>query len=421
MSEVHSSLTSAARAVFSSERGDSSSELDAEGRWPPDRVLRSAWDFARLKPERYPEIETAIDKVFAEPDLSHLGPLAGGWGPMVFCGDHGARIAPARLVSGLFVAAYLHIFYRRLPNDEETFVRTVLEGFEGLRRAARGQRVDVFFVSGISGVHLPQGARLSTPWGELYPVPIFAPQQPTPSSNETYCMLVRRRSVALRFDQSAKPKSLGDGTDIDRERSKLLFPLACALATPEGRYPGLPRTTWETTLLPFQGPLIYEGPLNPGRLVLETDLEGYTTEIEHWARVVDQGHSSSVDVSARRLATAISHRTDATDVLIDAVMVWENLVGTESEVSFRVTASLAKTLETNPAARRELRNALRSTYDLRSRVVHGVAVDKLRIDEASSQAVDVALRVLRAFYRRGASWMALSSAERANTILLEDP
>ena len=65
-------------------------------------------------------------------------------------------------------------------------------------------------------------------------------------------------------------------------------------------------------------------------------------ELEDWARRIASVHLPSINVAARRTVSAIAHRTEKADALIDAVTAWENLVGTESEVTFRVTAALAK-------------------------------------------------------------------------------
>jgi len=104
---------------------------------------------------------------------------------------------------------------------------------------------------------------------------------------------------------------------------------------------------------------------------------------------------------------------------IDAVMVWENLVGTETETSFRVTAALSKLVESDPAKRRTLRKSLGRVYTTRSRVVHGAPTDGSAVNEACSEAIDVAVRALRSSYLKGRDWLNLTSNERADTIILE--
>lgn len=116
----------------------------------------------------------------------------------------------------------------------------------------------------------------------------------------------------------------------------------------------------------------------------------------------------------------VGHRTDHTDALIDAVTVWENLLGTSTKVTFRVTAALAKMLEPVPSKRRELRKTLADIYGIRCRIVHGAAVEPSTVSEASKTAVGVAIKALREFYQRGPDWMALGSSERADILLLNE-
>lgn len=118
--------------------------------------------------------------------------------------------------------------------------------------------------------------------------------------------------------------------------------------------------------------------------------------------------------------SALSLRQEASDSLIDAVTAWENLVGTDSETTFRVTASLARFLEPDPAKRLTYRRELGRIYHKRSRVVHGETVDQQQVASAADEAVKVAVRALRAGYRRGASWLGMSSAERSNRLLVCD-
>jgi len=119
--------------------------------------------------------------------------------------------------------------------------------------------------------------------------------------------------------------------------------------------------------------------------------------------------------------SAASQRLDRADALIDAVMVWENLVGTSTETTYRVTAAIAKALEPDRTKRRALRKELSHIYDIRSRVVHGAAVEAAAVNDAASQAIAFAIRIMQSAYKRGRSWLELSSSERADFLLLEEP
>ena len=198
-----------------------------------------------------------------------------------------------------------------------------------------------------------------------------------------------------------------------------MFPLAWALASSDTAAPAGPIETWSTFVLPFQGGFGYSQPIVPARVQTVVDLEG-VSDLEEWARTIEAAHSPTVDIAATRLVSAIAHRTDRVDALIDGVMVWENLLGTSTEVTFRVTSALAKSLEPDPSRRRSLRKSLADVYGIRSRIIHGAAVEQSEANEAARQAIDAGVRLLRQFYRRGPDWLALPSHERADVILLEE-
>lgn len=86
---------------------------------------------------------------------------------------------------------------------------------------------------------------------------------------------------------------------------------------------------------------------------------------------------------------------------IDAVVVWENLLGTSDEVTFRVSAALAKLLERDGTRRRTLQKELSKVYRIRSRLIHGAAVDASMVEKVCSRAIEVAVQALRASYARG--------------------
>ena len=80
---------------------------------------------------------------------------------------------------------------------------------------------------------------------------------------------------------------------------------------------------------------------------------------------------SSINIAINRLLSATCMRYSPDDMLIDAVMCWENIIGSEYEVSFKVCASMAKLLANNEDERRQIFNELKKIYKKRSQLVHG--------------------------------------------------
>jgi hypothetical protein len=211
-------------------------------------------------------------------------------------------------------------------------------------------------------------------------------------------------------------RSMDSSLALDKAARELL-PLACVCGSQDDNL-AAPVSMWEMHLVAFSTPTGYSSPSLVVAPVRCPDISDRISEIEEWARIVDAEHHSSIDIAARRVVSALASRQDPADSLIDAVTAWENLVGTDTETSFRVTASLARLLEPQPGMRLTYRKELGRIYDKRSKVVHGEAVDAGQVATAADGAVKVAVQALRAGYRLGRSWLAMTSRERSDQLLL---
>ena len=93
-------------------------------------------------------------------------------------------------------------------------------------------------------------------------------------------------------------------------------------------------------------------------------------------------------------------------------------MGTRNETVYRVTAALALLLEPDAGKRSALRKQLGDIYEIRSRVVHGDAVDWQKIADASATAIRIALSAMHELYRRGEDWLSLTSRQRSERLIL---
>jgi hypothetical protein len=305
----------------------------------------------------------------------------------------------------------------RLDEDEETLARLLLEGMQELKRALRGEPARYYAVRGFEGVRLDPKVEITTPWGVLKAAPEV---EPAPGMRHyTPVLLVSTSLVtpSVTSDDSAAPPSpyYPDFWSAS-SRADILFPLACALgAGPAAE--SAPVLAWSSGFLPFRPSGGWTGPGRPESF-RESDLTPCASRVEDWARIVEERHDPAIDVASHRTVSALSLRSDPADVLIDAVMAWENLVGTETETTFRVSASLGRLLESDPVKRLELVSRLKSIYGTRSRVVHGESVDPQKVAADGREAVSVAISALRASYERGADWLGWTSVQRSTRLLV---
>jgi hypothetical protein len=142
--------------------------------------------------------------------------------------------------------------------------------------------------------------------------------------------------------------------------------------------------------------------------------------ISDWSHRLSK-HPESLWLGTRRLISAVAARDDALDAFVDAVICWENLLGTgEGEVVFRVCGSLALLLEPHePDRRRSLFDELRTLYRARSGLVHGSREpDAAAAAAMRDRAVRVAIDAMRAVYDRPELRDARDSNERNRILLL---
>jgi hypothetical protein len=111
------------------------------------------------------------------------------------------------------------------------------------------------------------------------------------------------------------------------------------------------------------------------------------------------------------------------DRLVDAVIAWENLFGSDTELSFRITASMAWLLEPSSIDDREaLQTRLKGIYTTRSKILHGSVVDPRTVNAQSYDALDLAVVTLAALFRDRPDVLGLpDGAARSNRLLIGGP
>jgi Apea-like HEPN len=367
-----------------------------------------------LQDDRHPMLVRAYEAVLADADMELLRPDADTGDVAVNLPMMAMRTKPQTVVRALFSVALQRRFLLRLPEDDATYVALVLEGLQELRRAARGERVRGHNVLGLAGITLPDGAQFSTPWGDVRPIPSSAEISYSLRAQQTTCTLISERLLPVQIGRDLDLMPTGPD---ESDRARMLLPLACAFSGNAGP-PVAPVVTWSTTIAPFSIGTGVQFPHQTHPPIVGVDVGDRIRDIEDWARTIDREHVGGIDVASKRLVSAIAHRLDRSDALIDAVMVWENLVGTSIETSFRVTAAITKLIEPDPGHRKELYGELKGIYSLRSRVVHGDSVEDAAVAAASTRAIEIAVLCLRASYARGNAWLNMRSTERADRLLL---
>jgi hypothetical protein len=350
-----------------------------------------------------------------------LHPQPGELDPFLSHTAGGFRVSGGDLIHRLLGATAAEVYLLGQPLDKTVMLAGLAENVDKLREAIDGKQITAYEVMAFDRITLPIGSHVTVPWGVLH----RAPQAPQRFLVDLFprhagALVVIPFAMTVVLDRSREPTP---GPRMDPEASariiqaSLFFPLACCLAT-EGERRKAPVEIWRTTLSPFTagsyGRLYFPVPHGPQTELNDVELG----HLEQWAESIHEHHTSSMDVSARRIVSALSQRTDVQDVLIDAVIVWENLFGTSPETSFRLCAAITKLLEKDVTRRGEYLRQVSHIYQQRNKVAHGSSANPAGIHLAATAAVDIAVECLRALYRHRTDLIPLSSADRANALLL---
>jgi hypothetical protein len=336
----------------------------------------------------------------------------------------GSRQGFDGVMTSLLSSANKQLYVQGIARTESSFTRAVLENYDELKRALRGERIRVYVVRGIAGIKLDPSQKISTPWGTIRGVdthdthPVAFPGHSGP---KTTALLVSPLLVPISITRAPdSPPLPPDSKDLEEfVRVQILTPLVFALASSQHDNPMAPILTFQTTIPPFFDNAGYSAPLSPNPFIpTSTITSSDSKRIEDLARTLYDNYHDSLQIASIRVVSAISQRLDKSDALIDAVTAWENLVGTRNETAYRVTAALTLLLEPDRDKRITLRKQLTEIYEVRSRVVHGATVDGEDIAKASETAIHIALTAMLELYKRGGDWLSMKSSQRSERLIL---
>lgn len=139
-----------------------------------------------------------------------------------------------------------------------------------------------------------------------------------------------------------------------------------------------------------------------------------------WISRINAVGIKGVEVAARRIQLAIAERDSPLDRFVDSIIAWENLFGGGSEMTLRISASLALLLGENIGHREQIYDEARRLYMLRGKVVHGADTVKDRDIPASATAgLRIAIDAMRKIYKELPSMVPLTGEKRSLAMILQ--
>ncbi|QIK83138.1 HEPN domain-containing protein [Sanguibacter sp. HDW7] len=296
-------------------------------------------------------------------------------------------------------------FDKRL--DEESLVEYVRQTLDDLRSAAHGRKVTVTILSGLVGVQVDEPVDRGT-WGLAPATDLAIETWPgadhrAPKSvfwvKSTQQLIGRLRNDASETEINAAFSKLHELASVHtatlrRDVMRLQFCIA-AWAAERDQIVDV-TATWHWSLFPMArtpAPFVTTPHAGlPDAQLGKADLDEIAATMDEIGDVTDR-----LDVALTRIIRASSERRDPADALIDAVVAWENMLGSKTETTFKVCAALAWLLEPDDQMRRVASfGRAKKLYAARSDLVHGSSSsipDDLH--ELSREALVMAIRAYR--------------------------
>lgn len=394
----------------------------------------------------HPLHKSFVKEVLADSELSRLYPAesdtSGRHGVVIqstgSARTHQAELLASSLLSDAFVRATL-----LGDGTPQAFVNEAVTAIHRLRSLLRGEAQNTPVLVGFTNVLLPQGAVVELPWGVLRELTQAQRQQLvlpalegmlTHTDGETRVTVsysgdvVLETEMPLRIQVEQEFPEVG-GVDLPRDTTDIfeqqlgLVAMSFALAI-NREPPVLPVSTWRLVFDPFgHGPQLSWSDASrhtagPPYQLREAD----AVDVQRWGRKVQDAHASEIDVTVRRLISAIALRRDPADALIDTVICWENLFGSrQGETTLRISAAMAWLLEQDSTARAELQSEIKDIYSVRSDLVHGNPPTRRRdpsrlAAEVRAPAIRLTIQALRRLYKDRPE--LIGDAARATKLLL---
>ncbi|MFC9339375.1 hypothetical protein ACFT0G_12100 [Streptomyces sp. NPDC057020] len=313
----------------------------------------------------------------------------------------------------------------------------------GARQGFTRSKMPAVGVAALSGVVPPPGVSLVLPWGILrsahggeHP---WQPPNLGLNSVQTFqgedgrvvsihdrgdVIMATDLTVSCRYfripagHEGKLPSSGTKAAEILAERieiARLAFLLAWGDEAPPVLVPA-----WSKTLVPMR-PGDSWGVSDLSQYAFRTPTEVTPDFMSEWSKWIHRLAGVTfrrISLASQRLLRASAERRDPQDALVDAVIAWESLFGSESEISFKISASLALLICDEGSERVKFRKRASDIYSMRSRLVHGAEVNASQVADASREAIKIGRQALRAMVLDRPDLVEMTSAERAIALIL---
>jgi Apea-like HEPN len=316
-----------------------------------------------------------------------------------------AEVVPLHLIQG----ALHEMAARGLVLAEDQLIQSAVENLNKLRSGISGDQFDGWMLTAFRGVSLRPDASVSTPWGEL----VHADRMSTEMWPREGCSAVLATPIRSYLrPQGGNPSSwdssglreLSMSTNRNAELTSYGIALGSAVDDPATAVPVSAGELLPTGMSGRSGAFRSVGlharssPISPQEALMATE----------WMELLSELPCDRVGIGLSRLVRGLAERHDRLDSLIDAVIAWENLVGTRTQLSKSVAFGICTLADSTEVTEDQISDI----YNARSRVVHGDVPDYARIGELANDALRIGLQAMRSLFENHQDKLEMTSEER---------
>lgn len=387
----------------------------------------------------YPESRFAAAAILSDPDLSRLCPRVAGGDEA----DPGLEVFLSHsVIENVITYAFnkLILSLRELPSIED-LCTAIPDSVATARDLLQGKQVVLPALVGLGNIKLPEGSVIETQVGRLSEyLKVYDRWSPWQlrgrrtihNSDRGQHEFIRAGNIVMQVDARVRVKVADNGAEtgipwtmhpvdasatIAGESTVLLAAtLGIKNDPPVAIYP-----TWSIRFSPLMEDFA-TGRDTAERRTIAPLVALSHEEVAAWgnwiSRISDVG-LNGVEVAARRIQLAIAERDSPLDRFVDSIIAWENIFGGGSEMTLRISASLALLLGKDIGHRQQIYDEARKLYMLRGKVVHGADTMKSKDMPASAAAgLRVAIDAMRKLYEELPDIVPLTGEKRSLAMLL---
>ncbi|MBI3584700.1 MAG: hypothetical protein HY096_12250 [Nitrospinae bacterium] len=398
------------------------------------RIFDPSYFHINSSPYRFPDEKVLFKEIINDTSLKKMFSNIGKdeidtTGHFMASSGRGGGLQLAGLPSTIITTAY-ELMRLRGELSQESLISSITKVAEIMRSVAEGELVQVPVFVGFHNVGFDGFDSLDTDWGLLrsYNEGILELIPPTarPSTlgGSNYILgFVLESKYPYKVDFNVATESKSWPPELNQARGHLVnlqenlgltFAIAIERTPPVGITPA-----WTLIVDPLSsGTTISWNPRPNSPVDFHLCNVNDKNSIRKWCSSINNIEDNKIRIAIRLILSSINERMNPIDGFVDSVIAWENLFGGNAELSFRISAAIARLLKGDEESRHAFQKKIVDLYNDRSKIVHGIK--EISYEEAVSkrnECLGIALNCLRELYTIKPG--LIPDPERAKKLILQ--